>query len=265
MKTGKMKTGTMKTEPMKSSSLLEFDWDLPPGVRAAFTTRLGGVSGAPWDSFNVATHVGDDPAHVAANRANLRKLLDLPAEPAWLNQVHGVEVADLDAATPLATPVTADAAVTSRAGAACVVMVADCLPVLFTMRDGSRVAAAHAGWRGLAAGVLDRTIEALGVAGPALRVWLGPAISHNHFEVGDEVRAAFIDQDATAAGCFELNDRGRWQANLVGLARRRLHALGVTDVNGGDWCTYANRECFYSHRRDGSGGRMAALIWRERG
>ena len=209
---------------MKSPSLLEFDWDLPRGVRAAFTTRLGGVSAAPWDSFNVATHVGDDAGHVAANRVRLRELLKLDAEPAWLNQVHGTEVFDMDDGLAGNSPATADAAVTSRTGAACVVMVADCLPVLFTMRDGSRVAAAHAGWRGLAAGVLERTIEAMGVSGPALRVWLGPAISGKHFEVGDEVREAFIDHDATSAGCFELNDRGRWQANLVGLARRRLHA-----------------------------------------
>jgi YfiH family protein len=218
---------------------------------------------APWDSFNVATHVGDVPAQVAANRARLRELLALPAEPAWLNQVHGTGVFNLDDGAAGTSPPTADAAVTSRTGAPCVVMVADCLPVLFTMRDGSCVAAAHAGWRGLAAGVLERTIEAMGVAGPALRAWLGPAIGHGHFEVGEEVRAAFVDKDAAAAECFELNDRGRWQANLVGLARRRLHALGVSDVNGGDWCTYADRECFYSHRRDGQGGRMAALIWRE--
>jgi polyphenol oxidase len=248
--------------PTKSPSLLEFDWDLPKGVRAAFTTRLGGVSEAPCDSLNVAAHVGDAPEHVAANRARLRKLLKLTAEPVWMNQVHGTDVFDIDERGVQESPPTADASATSLAGAPCVVMVADCLPVLFTMRDGSRVAAAHAGWRGLAAGVLERTIEAMGVSGPALRVWLGPAISHKHFEVGEEVRAAFVDEDATAAGCFELNDRGRWQANLVGLARRRLHALGVTDVNGGDWCTFANRECFYSHRRDGKGGRMAALIWR---
>jgi YfiH family protein len=243
--------------------LLPIDWELPPGVRAAFTTRLGGASETPWDSLNLAAHVGDSPEHVATNRARLRKLLKLEAEPAWLNQVHGTEVFKVEAGMAGTSPPTADASVTSLAGAACVVMVADCLPVLFTMRDGSRVAAAHAGWRGLAAGVLERTIEAMGVSGPALRVWLGPAISHKHFEVGEEVRAAFVDHDATAAGCFELNDRGRWHANLVGLARRRLHALGVTDVNGGDWCTFADRERFYSHRRDGKGGRMAALIWRD--
>ncbi len=252
----------MNPVPVKSPSLLPIEWDLPPGVRAAFTTRLGGASGVPWNSLNLAAHVGDSPQHVATNRARVRELLKLDAEPLWLNQVHGTEVFRVEGGVGTSPP-TADASVTSLPGAACVVMVADCLPVLFTKRDGSRVAAAHAGWRGLAAGVLERTIEAMGVSGPALRVWLGPAISHKHFEVGEEVRAAFVDQDATAAGCFEPNANGRWQANLVGLARRRLHSLGVTDVNGGDWCTFANRECFYSHRRDGQGGRMAALIWRD--
>jgi YfiH family protein len=244
-----------------SSSLLHIDWDLPPGVRAAFTTRLGGVSAAPWDSFNLATHVGDVPEHVAANRARLRELLGLPAEPAWLNQVHGVDVADLDAGAG-DSPVTADASVTTKRGVACVVMVADCLPVLFTTRDGSRIGAAHAGWRGLAGGVLERTVHALGLPGGELRAWLGPAISREHFEVGEEVRAEFVKQDAGASVCFVRNARGRWQADLVGLARRRLNILGVTDLAGGSWCTFAERERFYSHRRDGKGGRSAALIWR---
>lgn len=247
---------------MRSESLLEFEWELPRGVRAAFTTRLGGVSGAPWDSFNVATHVGDDPVHVAANRARLRKLLGLSGEPAWLNQVHGVAVHDIDATPPSSAPVTADASVTSRAGAACVVMVADCLPVLFATRDGSRIAAAHAGWRGLASGVLEATSYELGVPGHQIRSWLGPCISREHFEVGEEVREEFVKYDAGTSEHFERNARGRWQADLVGLARHRLIALGITDISGGNWCTYADRERFYSHRRDGKGGRMAALIWR---
>jgi YfiH family protein len=245
-----------------SSSLLDMEWELPPGVRAACTTRLGGVSRAPWDSFNLATHVGDDAAHVAANRARLRELLELDAEPAWLNQVHGLDVASLDDGLPPMPP-TADAAVTSRAGVPCVVMVADCLPVLFTTRDGSRVAAAHAGWRGLAAGVLEETVSALRVPGSHLRAWLGPTISQKHFEVGDEVRNAFVDAHKGNAACFERNARERWQADLVGLAVRRLERLGVTDLSGGKWCTFAERERFFSHRRDGKGGRIAALIWRE--
>jgi YfiH family protein len=245
-----------------SPSLLDFEWKLPPGVRAAFTTRLGGVSGAPWDSFNVATHVGDVPEHVAANRASLRGLLHLQTEPAWLNQVHGIAVSNLDAGPLPATPMTADAAVTSLAAHACVVMVADCLPVLFTTRDGSRIGAAHAGWRGLVNGVLEHTVKALRVPGSELRAWLGPCISRDHFEVGEEVREEFVRQDALASACFDRNARGRWQADLVGLAKRRLDEQGVTDVSGGGWCTFADRDRFYSHRRDGRGGRLAALIWR---
>lgn len=247
---------------MSSESLLEFEWKLPPGVRAAFTTRLGGVSQAPWDSFNVATHVDDDPEHVAANRANLRELLGLRAEPAWLNQVHGVAVQDLDIARPTVSPVTADASVTTRAGIACVVMVADCLPVLFATRDGSRVGAAHAGWRGLASGVLEETVRAMRVPGKELMAWLGPCISREHFEVGDEVREEFVKQDACASAYFDRNARGRWQADLIGLAKRRLERQGVTDAGGGSWCTFEDRQRFYSHRRDGKGGRLAGLIWR---
>ncbi len=248
---------------MPSPSLLDFEWTLPRGVRAAFTTRLGGVSVAPWDSFNVATHVKDDPARVATNRARLRELLQLQHEPAWLNQVHGIAVSDLDTAAPSSTPVTADAAVATRAGAACVVMVADCLPVLFASRDGARIGAAHAGWRGLASGVLEETVKALRVPGRDLLAWLGPCISREHFEVGEEVREEFVQQDPCASAYFDRNARGRWQADLVGLAKRRLEHLGVTDIAGGHWCTFADRERFYSHRRDGKGGRLAALIWRE--
>jgi YfiH family protein len=208
---------------------------------------------------------------VAANRTRLRELLNLSAEPAWLNQVHGIAVSDLDVAVPAAAPVTADASVTSRSGDACVVMVADCLPVLFTTRDGSRIAAAHAGWRGLVAGVLERTVESLkpqSLQSPVgdsrdFRAWLGPCISREHFEVGDEVREEFVRQDAGASQYFERNAKGRWQADLVSLARRRLNALGIEDISGGRWCTFADRERFYSHRRDGKGGRLAALIWRE--
>jgi len=245
-----------------SDALLNFDWPLPRGVRAAFTTRLDGASAAPCDSFNLGTHVGDALAAVAANRARLRALLTLPVEPAWLNQVHGAEVADLDAAPQAAAPITADAAVTSAAGRACAIMVADCLPVLFASRDGRRIGAAHAGWRGLAAAVLENTVAALDVPAGELTAWLGPAISRQHFEVGEEVRAAFTANDAGAAAHFTFNARGRFQADLVALARRRLAALGVTDVHGGTWCTFADRERFFSFRRDGRGGRMAALVWR---
>jgi polyphenol oxidase len=248
---------------VKSPSLLEFEWQLPPGVRAAFTTRLGGVSEAPWDSFNVATHVGDEPAHVAANRARLRELCGWSAEPVWLNQIHGVEVTDLDVIAPTSTPIAADASVTTRTGVACVVMVADCLPVLFASKDGSRIGAAHAGWRGLAGGVLEATVGALRVPGKELLAWIGPGISREHFEVGEEVRAEFVKLDSRAAACFERNARGRWQADLAGLAVQRLNGLGLSQITQGDWCTYADRKQFYSHRRDGKTGRLAGAIWRE--
>jgi YfiH family protein len=219
------------------------------------------VSSAPWESFNLATHVGDAPADVAANRAQLKTLLALPAEPSWLSQVHGTVVADLDS-QPRGV-ITADAAIARQPGRVCVVMVADCLPVLFASRDGKHLAAAHAGWRGLASGVLEQTVKALGVPGEELTAWLGPAISQAHFEVGDEVRETFLKSDRAANSRFKMNARGRWQADLFGLARLRLASMGVTNVRGGGVCTYADRERYYSHRRDGKGGRMAALIWRE--
>jgi len=253
---------------VSADGLLKFDWPLPRGVRAAFTTRIGGASRAPWDSFNVAKHVGDDPAAVAANRAQLLSKLSLPSDPAWLNQVHGSDVIDLDASQAPGAAVTGDAAITAAPGRVCVIMVADCLPVLFASRDGGRIGAAHAGWRGLVAGVLERTVAALDVAPAELSAWLGPAISQRHFEVGEEVRAAFAGGDPGASAYFIANERGRWQADLVGLARRRLEQLGVRPVAGGEWCTYADRANFFSHRRDGhlhegKGGRMAALIWKE--
>ena len=249
-----------------SDGLLPFEWKLPQGVRAAFTTRQGGVSAAPWDSFNVGAHVGDDPAAVAANRGRLRSLLDLQAEPAWLNQVHGIAVADL-AKIHGAKPATADAAIALEPNKACVIMVADCLPVLFASGDGEVIAAAHAGWRGLAAGVLERTVAAMRVTPSGITAWLGPAISQRHFEVGEDVREVFVAADARAATHFVPNERGRWQADLIGLARRRLALLGIESISGGEWCTFADRERFFSHRRDGhlhdgKGGRMAALIWR---
>ena len=248
------------------------DWRAPPGVRAAFTLRTGGVSAAPYDSLNLGAHVGDVPAAVAENRRRVHALLGLPAEPAWLQQVHGVDVLDMDVPgvsgangcepVPAGTRApTADAAVTREAGRVCVIQVADCMPVLFAARDGSAVGAAHAGWRGLAGGVLEATVRKLGVAPDQLLAWLGPAISQANFEVGDDVRAAFMSHDASAASAFEANARGRWQCDLYALARRRLAALGVRDVSGGGWCTFADDVRFFSYRRDGQCGRMAALIW----
>lgn len=236
------------------------EWSAPHAVRAAFTLRGGGVSAAPFDSLNLGAHVGDSPAAVAENRRRVRARLHLPAEPVWLEQVHGTRVADLDAAGEESP---ADAVLTRRRGRVCAVQVADCMPVLFAARDASAVAVAHAGWRGLAAGVLEATVARLGVAAGELIAWLGPAISLRHFEVGGEVRAAFLDGDPAAAAAFVANERGRWQCDLGALARRRLSKLGVTEVSGGRWCTYADSARFFSFRRDGRCGRMAALIWLE--
>jgi len=237
------------------------EWPAPRGVRAAFTLRGGGVSAAPYDSLNLGAHVGDDPAAVVENRRRVCAWLELPAEPAWLEQVHGTRVADLDAAGEASAP--ADAVLTRRAGRVCVVQVADCLPVFFAARDASVVGVAHAGWRGLAAGVLEAAVAKLDCARGKLIAWLGPAISVRHFEVGGEVRAAFLDAEPGAACAFLPNERGRWQCDLAALARRRLAALGVTEASGGTWCTYADPARFFSFRRDGRCGRMAALIWLE--
>jgi polyphenol oxidase len=250
------------------------EWPAPPRVRAAFTLRGGGVSAPPFDSLNVGVHVGDDTAAAIQNRERVRRHLRLPAEPHWIEQVHGTDVLDLDAApdTTLATwgaghaaapRATADAVLTRRAGQVCVVQVADCLPVLFAARDASAIAAAHAGWRGLAAGVLEATVSALAVDPARLVAWFGPAIGRAHFEVGDEVRAAFLTRDPGAATAFTRNPGGRWQCDLGALAHRRLAALGVTAVFRGDSCTYADRTRFFSYRRDGRCGRMAALVWLE--
>jgi YfiH family protein len=238
------------------------EWRAARAVRAAFTLRTGGVSAAPFDSLNLGAHVGDTPAAVAENRRRVRACLDLPAEPAWLEQVHGTGVADLDA-QGAGGHAPADAVITRRAGRVCAVQVADCMPVLLAARDASAVAVAHAGWRGLAAGVLETTVAQLGVTAGGLLAWLGPAISARHFEVGGEVRTAFVAGDPGASAAFAPNAHGRWQCDLVALARRRLAALGVAEVSGGTWCTYADPARFFSFRRDGRCGRMAALIWLE--
>ena len=245
--------------------ILTPEWPAPPGVRAAFTLRSGGVSAPPFDSLNLGAHVGDEAQAVAENRRRVRAQLRLPEEPAWMAQVHGIDVLDLDApgqgaATAVAS---ADAAFTRRTGRICTVQVADCLPVLLAARDGSAVAAAHAGWRGLAAGVLEATVRRLAVEPGQLLAWLGPGIGPAHFEVCQEVRRAFLMRDVAAAGAFTDNPRARWQCDLVALARARLAALGVAAVFGGEWCTYADATRFFSYRRDGRCGRMAALIWRE--
>jgi polyphenol oxidase len=246
----------VQSEP--TLAILEPQWPAQPSVRAAFTLRSGGVSRGPYASLNVGLHVGDEAAAVAENRRRVRARLSLPAEPQWIEQVHGVEVLDLDAA---GKPPAGDAVIARSSGRVCAVQVADCLPVLLTARAGGVVAAAHAGWRGLAAGVLEATIACLGLEPRDLLAWLGPAIGARHFEVGGEVRAAFLAHDAAAAAAFVPNDRGRWQCDLVALARQRLAARGVGAIYGGSWCTFSDPTRFYSYRRDGHCGRMAALIW----
>lgn len=238
--------------------LLPPNWPAPPNVRAASTYRSGGVSRAPYNDFNLATHVGDDHNCVAENRRLLSERLELPNEPCWLDQVHSNLVVT---ASEWSTPPRADACVAHQANQVCVVLTADCLPVLFCSRDGTRVAAAHAGWRGLAAGILDNTVRLLSVPGKELLAWMGPAISQPAFEVGDDVRSVFLARDSGAAPAFAPNARQRWQCDLYELARRNLAQLGVHDVYGGDHCTHAEAERFFSFRRDGQCGRMATLIW----
>jgi YfiH family protein len=267
--------------------------DLPAGVRALFTTRTGGVSAAPFDSFNLGDHVGDDPAAVAQNRSRLTEALRLQGAqaPVFLKQVHGTQVLGLGKAPP--TTVVADACWTDEVGVVCTIMVADCLPVLLADRAGRCVAAAHAGWRGLAGvdhggvGVLESTWAAWmqtmrrhhpkgsdAALAQQTWVWLGPCIGPEAFEVGDDVRVAFQSgAERNSDACFvpHAERSGQWWADLAGLARQRLAALGAVDVQGNDsstaWCTVTNASRFFSHRRDaavcGGSGRMAACIWRD--
>ncbi len=241
---------------------LPADWPAPPGVRAGVSLRGGGVSEGPFASLNLGAHVGDDADRVAENRRRLCASLALPAEPAWLTQVHGTGIVHLDG-EPASGP--ADAAVTGRPGVVCAVLTADCLPVVLARRDGARVGVAHAGWRGLCDGVLEAAVAAVAEPGepPELVAWLGPAIAQHSYEVGGEVREAFVERDPLAAACFAANERGRWQADLYGLARRRLAAAGVGRVYGGGRCTHTEVGAFFSYRRDGQCGRMATLIWLE--
>jgi polyphenol oxidase len=234
------------------------DWPAPANVRVAVTTRTGGASHAPYDTFNLATHVGDDPAAVRENRTRLRTALALPAEPVWLKQVHGVAV--VDAAQGGVEP-EADGAFATQSGAVCAVLTADCLPVLLCNRVGTKVAALHAGWRGLAGGVIEAGVEALSVPGGELLAWLGPAIGPGAFEVGPEVRTAFIQHDAQAAQAFRVAREDKYLADIYLLARLRLQRLGVAAVHGGGFSTVAERSRFFSYRRDGATGRMASLIW----
>jgi len=236
------------------------DWPAPARVHCLITTRVGGVSTGPCASMNLGTRVGDDPVAVARNRDLLRALL--PGEPFWLRQVHGTRVVEAHGCEE----VEADASFTTAPGCVCVVMVADCLPVLFCDRAGSVVAAAHAGWRGLSAGVLENTAAALPCPPTELIAYLGPAIGPDAFEVGQDVLAAFLAVDARASEAFLAKAPGpqgerKWLADLYALARQRLGRAGVGAVYGGGFCTYRDGARFFSHRRDSRGGRQAALIW----
>ncbi len=246
---------------MSALEIIKPSWSVSTRVHAAFTLRTGGVSAPPFGSLNLGAHVGDAPEAVAENRRRVRDQLRLPAEPSWLQQVHGNAVADLD---QVAAASPADAALTRRLDRVCAIQVADCIPVLFAASDGSAVAAAHAGWRGLAGGILDATVRMLSevarVEPGRLCAWMGPGIGQDHFEVGEDVRLAFPTDAATDAA-FVRNPRGRWQCNLYALARSRLLRLGVNEVAGGDDCTFSDAGRFFSFRRDGRCGRMAALVW----
>lgn len=233
-------------------------WPAPRRIRAVQTLRGGGVGIAPYDSFNLATHVGDRPEVVAENRRLLRATLGLPGEPVWLRQVHGTRVVTLpcDDSEP-----EADAAWTAEPGVVCAVLTADCLPVLLCAGDGSVVGAAHAGWRGLAAGVLEATVAAMPVPSSRLIAWLGAAIGPAAFEVGPEVRETFVSADPALAYCFTAGAGDRWFADLYALARARLRRAGVGAVHGGGACTYRDAQSYFSYRRESRCGRMAALIW----
>jgi YfiH family protein len=240
-------------------NLIKPDWQLPEGLHAAVTLRSGGVSQGLYASLNPASHVNDAADAVLTNRAMIKQMLALPAEPVWLQQVHGVDVVKADQVTDLPE---ADASFTDQSGVVCAVLTADCLPVLFCGDQGAVIGAAHAGWRGLQAGVIEQTIAAMNCRD--LQVWLGPAIGPAHFEVGDEVREAFVSQNANASVAFSATQAGKWLADIYQLARIRLANLGVEQVYGGGLCTVSDAQRFYSYRRDGAAtGRMASLIWRD--
>lgn len=233
------------------------DWPAPSNVRALVTTRNGGVSTGPFESFNVSWRVGDDARSVAANRADLRRLL--PQEPKWLSQVHGATVVEADAIEPAPQ---ADASIARRPGTVCAITIADCLPLLLTDRAGTLVAAVHGGWRGIAGGVIENTVRQTQVAPGELLAYLGPAIGPQAFEVGADVRDAFLARDRKAETAFTPHRPGKWLADIYALARQALARAGLTRIYGGGFCTVTDVRRFFSYRRDRTTGRMAALIWR---
>lgn len=242
----------------QTPALLVPDWPAPPNVRAVCSTRQGGVSEGVFASLNLGQHVGDNAEHVMLNRQRFTALAQMPAAPVWLAQVHGTQVLRLTAGSP--DDQQADASISREKGVVCTVMTADCLPLLLCDTDGSQVAAVHAGWRGLCDGVIENSIAQFATPAKVL-AYLGPAISQSAFEVGDEVRSAFIANAAQASQAFVAGQAGKWQADLYLLARQRLMASGVKQIYGGNYCTYRQAEWFFSYRRDGQTGRMASAIW----
>lgn len=236
--------------------LIRPDWPAPANVKAFTTTRRGGFSQGAWRSLNLGDRCGDNPAHVEKNRKLLRS--ELPAEPHWLKQVHGKRVVSCDEAQDLEPE--ADAVIGTKAGQVCAVLTADCLPVIFCNNTGTKIAAAHAGWRGLAEGVLEATVRAMQCDPKELIVWLGPAIGPKAFEVGYEVYQSFVEINAANKVAFEAY-RDRWLADLYELSRLALSRLGVNQVYGGQYCTHSEQDKFFSYRRDGQSGRMATVIW----
>lgn len=233
------------------------DWPAPANVKAFITTRAGGISGGAYASFNLGLRTDDSPQAIAANRQRLRAAL--PQEPKWLRQVHGSLVVEAD---DLNGVPEADAAVARRPRTVCAVLVADCIPVLLADRAGATVGIAHAGWRGLAGGVIENAVERMTVAAEELIAYLGPGIGRHAFEVGADVREAFLARDARAEAAFTPHTPGKWLADLFLLARQRLAGAGIRSIHGGELCTYSDPQRFYSYRRDRATGRMAAVIWR---
>ncbi|RMJ01864.1 Laccase domain protein YfiH [Marinobacter litoralis] len=248
---------------ISENELLRPDWTASARVRALCTTRKGGVSQSPWQSLNLGGHVGDNAADVARNRQRLAAFMGVEtSQLGWLNQVHGTRVVELTRDNLKDCP-DSDASFTREQGVVCAILTADCLPVILADRDGQVVGAAHAGWRSLCGGVLENLIQAMAVEPSKLTAWFGPSIGPVNFEVGPEVRAAFVEQQADSASAFsEQGARsGHFVADIYELARLRLSRAGVSDISGGGWCTVDDPERFYSYRRDGQTGRMATLVW----
>jgi polyphenol oxidase len=264
--------GAMPNLPAVPSGFIRPDWPAPPNVFAFVSARdAPGVSAPPFDACNLGDHVDDAADAVRSNRRLLREALHLPAEPLWLRQVHGIEVCDADALGPHSDRlnIIADASLTRRPGEVLAVLTADCLPILLCADDGSEVAAVHAGWRGLAAGAIEATVRRMHTPASRLLAWLGPAIGPDAFEVGSEVRSAFVRQDTAAAAAFRpiaaAGADEKWLCNLPLLTKMRLRSLGLSRIGGGDLCTVSDPARFFSHRRDRRTGRMASLIWKDPG